>query len=140
VVRRVPVSDLVGAAEIAERLGVGKSTVVHDWRRRYEDFPQPVAELSAGMVWAWTDVEKWALARSIGSPREPDPRRAVKINHRLGSLGMNPTEVTHWWSHEATESLGNRTPLQAWQRGEYEAVEKWAKATGRTIGQDTPGQ
>ena len=31
--------ELVGAAEIAERLGVGKSTVVHDWRRRYPSSP-----------------------------------------------------------------------------------------------------
>ena len=28
-------TDLVGAAEIATRLGVGKSTVVHDWRYRH---------------------------------------------------------------------------------------------------------
>ncbi len=26
------------------------------------DFPQPVATLKAGLVWAWPDVEKWAKA------------------------------------------------------------------------------
>lgn len=54
--------QLVGAAEIATRLGVNKSTVVHDWRKRYPDFPEPVATLTAGLVWAWPDVEKWAKA------------------------------------------------------------------------------
>ena len=52
--------ELVGAAEIAERLGVGKSTVVHDWRRRHADFPAPVSELSMGLLWYWPDVEAWA--------------------------------------------------------------------------------
>ena len=52
--------QLVGAAEIAERLGVKRSTVVHDWRRRHPAFPEPVARLRAGLVWAWPDVEKWA--------------------------------------------------------------------------------
>jgi hypothetical protein len=60
--RRVAVDELVGAAEIAIRLGVGKSTVVHDWRYRHPDFPQPVATLKVGLVWAWPDVEKWAKA------------------------------------------------------------------------------
>lgn len=54
---------LVGVAEIAERLGVGTS-VVHDWRRRHADFPQPVARLRMGLVWEWPNVERWA--RSTG--------------------------------------------------------------------------
>ena len=32
-------TDLVGAAEIAGRLGVKQATTIHAWRRRYEDFP-----------------------------------------------------------------------------------------------------
>lgn len=54
--------ELVGAAEIASRLGVGKATVVHDWRRRHPEFPQPVAQLTMGLLWAWPDVEAWAQA------------------------------------------------------------------------------
>jgi predicted DNA-binding transcriptional regulator AlpA len=60
--RRVDVNELVGTAEIAARLGVGRSTVVHDWRYRHADFPQPVATLKAGLVWAWPDVAAWAKA------------------------------------------------------------------------------
>lgn len=52
--------ELVGATEIAERLGVGKGSVVHDWRARHPEFPEPVAQLRMGLVWAWPDVERWA--------------------------------------------------------------------------------
>ncbi|HET9733189.1 MAG TPA: hypothetical protein VFP54_10990 [Acidimicrobiales bacterium] len=52
--------QLVGAAEIAARLGASSRTLVNDWRRRYPDFPAPVATLQMGNVWAWADVEAWA--------------------------------------------------------------------------------
>ena len=54
------VDQLVGAAEIAERLGVRRPNVVHDWRRRHADFPQPVATLKQAFIWEWREVEAWA--------------------------------------------------------------------------------
>ena len=56
-------TDLVGATEIAQRLGVSRPQVVYTWRRRLSGdkaFPAPIAELSMGLVWAWSDVEAWA--------------------------------------------------------------------------------
>lgn len=58
--RELPVSRLVGAAEIARRLGYGKANLIHSWRRRYVEFPHPVAELEMGLVWDWREVEAWA--------------------------------------------------------------------------------
>ena len=58
--RKVDVNDLVGAAEIAERLGLSHPQSVHGWRRRYPDFPQPIAHLKTALVWNWPDVERWA--------------------------------------------------------------------------------
>jgi hypothetical protein len=60
----VPVepSDLVGTAEIAERLGIAQTETIHAWRRRYPDFPAPVATLKAALIWSWPDVEAWAKA------------------------------------------------------------------------------
>lgn len=54
--------DLVGTAEIAKRLKARNPELVHDWRRRHPDFPQPVAHLRIGYVWAWPEVEAWAKA------------------------------------------------------------------------------
>jgi predicted DNA-binding transcriptional regulator AlpA len=54
------VNDRIRAHEIAERLGVARPQVVHTWRRRYPDFPQPVGRLRQALVWAWPDVERWA--------------------------------------------------------------------------------
>ncbi len=54
------VEQLVGVTEIARRLGVKAASRVHDWRRRYPDFPEPVAKLAMGLVWYWPEVEKWA--------------------------------------------------------------------------------
>jgi hypothetical protein len=58
--RVVRVVDLVGAAEIAERLHVARPQVVHEWRRRHVDFPAPIATLSQTHVWVWPEVEQWA--------------------------------------------------------------------------------
>jgi hypothetical protein len=58
--RLVDADHLVGAAEIAERLGLAQVQTVHAWRRRYDDFPAPVARLRQALIWAWPDVERWA--------------------------------------------------------------------------------
>ena len=55
--------NLVGTAEIAERLGIKHVESVHAWRRRYDDFPQPVAELSIGLVWDWAEIGNWYRSR-----------------------------------------------------------------------------
>lgn len=60
---KVDPAELVGAAEIATRLGVRRDTV-HLWRRRDLGFPDPVAELEQAMVWHWPDIDAWA--RSTG--------------------------------------------------------------------------
>lgn len=61
--RRLDVDQLVGAAEIAERLGIPDSTGVHALRRRNDDFPEPVAKLKTALIWFWPEVEAWAKAR-----------------------------------------------------------------------------
>ncbi len=52
--------QLVVAAEIAERLSVSASQVIHVWRERYPDFPKPVLHRARVMLWYWPDVERWA--------------------------------------------------------------------------------
>lgn len=52
--------NLVGASEIAERLGVAHAETIHLWRRRYPEFPEPICALKMGLIWDWQAVEKWA--------------------------------------------------------------------------------
>lgn len=59
--RQEVLDQLVGAAEIAERLGVKRTSVVHDWRRRHPEFPEPVLQLRMGNLWWWPDAKRWAL-------------------------------------------------------------------------------
>jgi hypothetical protein len=72
VTRRVEVDNLVGAAEIAQRLNLRLAQTVHDWRRRHPSFPQPIARLSMGLLWNWPDVERWAR-RTGRLPRRDTP-------------------------------------------------------------------
>lgn len=48
--------DIMGLAEVAERLGVTPSRAGTISRRK--DFP-PAARLTAGRVWSTEDVEEW---------------------------------------------------------------------------------
>lgn len=52
-------SELVGTAEIAQRLGVAKNTV-YQWERRALGFPNPVVELELVRIWVWPEIESWA--------------------------------------------------------------------------------
>ena len=58
---KVSPSDLVGAHEIAERIGLAFPNIVHSWKRRLKDFPKPIALLSMGHIWNWKEVEDWAI-------------------------------------------------------------------------------
>ena len=60
--REIDLGLLIGAPEIAERLGLARPQVVHNWRYRHADFPAPVAELRQGNVWYWPDIEEWLKA------------------------------------------------------------------------------
>ena len=48
----------VGAAEIAERLGVRAQTV-HTWRQR-KLMPEPRWTVSGQPAWDWVEIEEWA--------------------------------------------------------------------------------
>jgi prophage regulatory protein len=52
-------SALVGPAEIAAMLGGLSRQRVYQLTRT-SDFPEPVAKLSTGKVWAYADVARWA--------------------------------------------------------------------------------
>ncbi|MFY1704607.1 MULTISPECIES: helix-turn-helix transcriptional regulator [Micromonospora] len=55
---RHPLLRVMGAAEIAEYLGVSRQWVEVLSKRR--DFPEPSATLKAGRIWRTEDIEQWA--------------------------------------------------------------------------------
>lgn len=67
--RIVDPKNLVGAHEIAERLGLAFPNSVHSWRRRHKDFPEPVAKLSVGLIWDWAQVKEWSDSRQARTGR-----------------------------------------------------------------------
>jgi predicted DNA-binding transcriptional regulator AlpA len=62
--KRVDSENLVGAHEIAQRLGMRRPQVVHEWRRRHKDFPKPIATLKTALIWDWQEVKRWASKTS----------------------------------------------------------------------------
>jgi len=61
----VNTSDLIGAAEVAEIIGLSHATSVTTYLRRYPDFPQPVVDLSKSRVRLWRrqDIAEWCKQR-----------------------------------------------------------------------------
>lgn len=64
--RKIDIGDLVGAHEIAKRLGLKTAHTVHVWRTRHEDFPKPIATLKTALIWDWRDIERWARKTGRG--------------------------------------------------------------------------
>jgi predicted DNA-binding transcriptional regulator AlpA len=61
--------EVVGIAEIAEILGVGRPRAHRLVRRA--DFPEPLSRLRAGTVWLKTDVEQWVRDHADRRPGRP---------------------------------------------------------------------
>lgn len=128
--RRVDVSQLVGASELAEPLGYQRTQDVHSLRRRDPTFPEPVARIGGGvhkqiLVWYMPDVVAWARRKGIklGSvkARKRAPRRSredelVRMREELAELA------------ELRERLGElsqlRQRLEALEEGRAEEDEQ----------------
>ena len=50
--------DLVGAAEIADMLGVSRQRV-HQLAGE-DGFPEPIGQISSGRIWTREDIDEWA--------------------------------------------------------------------------------
>lgn len=60
------VRDIVGVAEIAETLGVPRTTVsMWAHRRAQSGFPQPLEQLAMGPVYSLTEVRAWYATRTV---------------------------------------------------------------------------
>lgn len=78
--------DLVGLYEIAEMAQVGPSAVAN-WRKRFSDFPKPVAELKSGPVFRREQIRSWLKRRRL-----PMATVISTINLK-GGVGKSTTTV-----------------------------------------------
>lgn len=84
--RRVDVTQLVGASDIRDRLGLVRVQDVHGYRRRDASFPEPVASIGGGpkygiLVWYWPDVAAWARRKGI-TPKDASVPSKVRPTRR----------------------------------------------------------
>lgn len=64
--RTVDLDDLTDAAGIAAILDLSHRTSVGIYRKRYDDFPEPVVDMGSGrcLLWLRSEVEAWQRKRA----------------------------------------------------------------------------
>ena len=80
------IDDLVGIREIAVWAEVSPSAVAN-WRTRYSDFPQPVAQFAAGPIFSKGAVRKWLRIR------RPEMTRTIAFINLKGGVSKTTTTV-----------------------------------------------
>jgi primosomal protein N' len=60
---------LIGVFEIAEMANVSPSAIAN-WRKRFSDFPAPLAELKSGPVYSESSVKLWLARRAAADSAE----------------------------------------------------------------------
>jgi ADP-ribose pyrophosphatase YjhB (NUDIX family) len=114
----------VTAADIARMAGVGRAAV-SNWRRRYEDFPEPVGGTATSPAFSLQAVEAWLLAQ--GKVRELPLRERAWQQIRTAAddlrLGEVVAEVTELLRGEGRPRL---VPPAAWSLVERYAAERGA--------------
>ncbi len=61
--------SLIGVFEVAEIANVSTSAVAN-WRKRFQDFPMPLAELKSGPVFSESEVKLWLARRGAADSTE----------------------------------------------------------------------
>jgi predicted DNA-binding transcriptional regulator AlpA len=56
-------ADLIDATEVAPLVGLTNPNGVSVYRRRYDDFPEPVVIKGRCLLWLRPDIEVWAAGR-----------------------------------------------------------------------------
>ncbi|MFP5237644.1 MAG: AAA family ATPase [Acidobacteriota bacterium] len=82
----LPEDDLIGVNEVAELAKVSRQAV-SNWRMRFADFPQPVAELRAGPVFRARQVQAWLRRRKIPMAR------VISVINLKGGVAKTTTTV-----------------------------------------------
>lgn len=98
-------TSLIGIYEIAEMANVSASAVAN-WRKRFADFPAPLAELKSGPVFGESEVKIWLARRQatdspeielfydqLASKRGDSPELRAKVEEVLHKLQKEATST-----------------------------------------------
>src|SRR5262249_2803350 len=98
-------SLLIGVYEIAELANVSPSAVAN-WRKRFSDFPSPLAELKSGPVFGESEVKIWLARRQandspeielfydqLASKRGDSPELRAKVEEVIENLQQEATST-----------------------------------------------
>ena len=115
--RRVDVEQLVGASDIAHRLGWPRTQDVHTVRARDPEFPEPLCVLGGGErrgfhVWYWPDVAVYARKKGItpGPPREVGKRSTPSARAKRAEMVQMREELAEL--AQMREQLGELSQLR----------------------------
>ena len=78
--------DLVSIYEIAGIAGV-TSPAVANWRKRYPDFPKPIAELKSGPIFRTGQIKSWLRKRRVNMSK------IISVINLKGGVGKTTTTV-----------------------------------------------
>lgn len=62
---KVDPDELVDAIEAAPLIGLSNPNGVSVYRKRYENFPEPVVEKRQAVLWRRRDIEAWATGPRV---------------------------------------------------------------------------
>ncbi len=73
---KIDPADQVDAGDVADIIGLSTRNAVSVYRKRYDDFPEPVFERNQCVLWLRQDIERWAAGhRRQRGPEPGTPRR-----------------------------------------------------------------
>src|SRR5262245_54651757 len=81
-------TSLIGLYEIAELAKVSTSAVAN-WRKRFSDFPTPLAELKSGPVFGEAQIKLWLVRRNTADAAESE----LLFYEQLASKRGDPSEL-----------------------------------------------
>lgn len=65
---KIDPDELVDAIEVAPMIGLSNPNGVSVYRKRYENFPDPVVEKRQAVLWRRRDIEVWAAGPRVVRP------------------------------------------------------------------------
>jgi len=80
--------SLIGVYEVAELANVSPSAVAN-WRKRFPDFPAPLAELKSGPVYSESKIRRWLQNRAAAD----SPELAESFYDQLAAKRDDPPEL-----------------------------------------------